>query len=314
MATGKAPARVLDGPYAQWASADDNCTLILQPVLSPTQASAAQTYSIRLGQPVYIDVTQFGPDNNVMNNGISPVTNYAQAEQEIGPLGELVLPSQAANAGPLFGVVTQVETTQGLTYSLNGGVPTWTNTSGKVLLVKLTVRQQGWGYVWVGTTSASNTICSVGSTLGVNSNFNFAVRINSPVIGQSIGVALATAINTTQCIGPVGLQSSRNQPLTAFSVPAPQGPGLVSIIPANLAGIITGAGLLIDTLQSGVQEAVSVASISYPAFTANLANAHTGNFPITGPISTQATGSMLISSVGASCVASGLVACWIDCR
>lgn len=312
MGSAKNPGRILDGPYANWGTQDENCTLILQPIPTTSLAPYAQTYTVRLGQTVYLDVTQFGPDNAVMNDGVPPATNYALAEQTMGPQGELVVMSQSANAGPLFGVIVNVEPTPGLTYQIYGGTPTWTNNSGKVLLVKITVRQQGFAYVWAGTTSANNTTCFVGSALATNVNFNYCVRNNAPTMQNTVGVALATAINTTQAIGPVQLQSSRNQPVQAFGVPAPQGPGLVSIVPASIVGIVTNTQLLIDTLQSGVQEQVSVASISYPAFTVNLANAHTGNFTITGPLQNPASGSVLISAVGTTCSMAGLVACWVN--
>lgn len=309
MAAGKNPGRILDGPYAQWGAQDENCQIIL----GTTAASLANAQNtIKLGQPVFIDVTQFGPDNNVMDNGVPPATNYATAEQTIGPLCETVVSSKSANAGPLFGIVTQVESQPGLTQSYVAGVPSWKNTSGQNLLVRLTVRQTGWGYVWVGAGSGVSNACSVGSILGVNSNNAFAIRMSSAVFGQTVGVALATAINTTQNLGPLPQQSVFNAVVNPFSVPAPQGPGLVSIIPANPAGIVTGALLLIDTLASGVQEQVSVSSISYPTFTVNLANAHTGNFPITGPNTNPAAGSMLISFVGTNNTVSGLVATWID--
>lgn len=313
MGSAKNPGRILDGPYAGWGAQDENCIVLLSNATAP--ATTTSTNVIRLGQAVYLDVTQFGPDSNVMKNSQGPASNSVLAEQEEGePLGEVCVPSQAGNHGPIFGVVTQVYPTNGLTFSYDsGGVPMWTNTTGKQLLVNATVRQQGFAYVWVGARVAITApAVLVGSTLTINSTNNFACANVSPGLLQTIGVALASAVNTYQMTGNVFTQSSQAASAKAVAIAAPQGPGQVSIVPQNMAGIIPGRVLLIDTAASGLQETVSVGSVSYPAFSTSLVNAHTGNFPITGPLSPISTSTVLISTAGTNVTATGLVAAWVS--
>jgi hypothetical protein len=286
----KSPSRVIDGPYAAWASEDETCQILL-----------SNNSTIKIGQPVCIDVTQFGPDNNVPNNAAAL------------PLCERVVATTSGNAGPIFGVVSQVYTavkpgTFTLTYvngfnanvTASGGVPTYTNVSGANLVATIAVRQLGWGYVLAGCPAAAATVGAVmvGSQLvskQPSSTNVFAQQ--GAFLGQSnVGIALATAINTIQ----------------QTPAAATQGAGVVSIIPDNMVGIVPPALILIDTLASGVQETVSVGSISYPTMSVALTNAHTGPVRITGPNSNPAVSTMLISIPGTGVTVQGLVATFIN--
>ncbi len=282
----KNPSRVIDGPYANWADTDELC-----------QISLANGSTIQLGQPVCIDVTQLGPDANIPNNAANL------------PLCERVVATTSANAGPIFGVVSGVQgAPNGITLSYingfsgatvtNGGVPTWKNTSGSTLVVNIWVRQQGWAYVLAGTAAIGQTggnSILVGSSLITTSAQVFAIQ-GTAAINTNVGVALATAINTTEQIPG-----------------APLGPGVVSVFPDSLVGLVPPALVLIDTLGSGVQEGVSVGSISYPTMSIALANAHTAGFKITGPnAGNAAKNTVLISTPGAGKTVYGLVAAFVD--
>lgn len=286
MAASKSPSRAIDGPYANWADTDELC-----------QISLANNGTIQLGQPVCIDLSQLGPDANVPNNAAAL------------PLCERVVATTSAQAGPIFGVVTGVQgSPTGVTLTningfsgatvTNGGVPTWTNKSGSTLIVTLWVRQQGWAYVLAGTAAIGQTggnSILVGSQLITTSAQIFAIQ-GTAAVQVTVGVALATAINTVQQI-----------------IGAPMGAGVVSVIPDTLVGIVPPAMLLIDTLQSGVQEAVSVGSISYPTMSIALANAHTAGFRITGPnTGIEAKNTVLISTPGAGKTVYGLVATFVN--
>lgn len=285
MSASKSPSRIIDGPYASWAQADENCRI-----------SLTNNSTIKLGQPVCIDVTQLGPDQNVPNNGVAL------------PQCEFVVATTSGNAGPVFGVVSGiVGNPVGVTGPANvNGVPTWTNKSGSTLLVTLQVRQLGYAYVWAGTAAigqpGGNSIL-VGSTLLTTSAQAFAIQ-GTAAIATTIGTALGTAINTNEGGIVAGVPTA--------GVGAPLGAGVISVAPLNMVGIVPNALVLIDSLASGVQENVSVGSISYPTFSVALANAHPAGFKITGPGSNPTKNSVLISTVGAGGTYSGLVACWVN--
>lgn len=285
MGATKSPGRVIDGPFASWDGVDENCKITL-----------TANSTIKLGQPVSIDVTQLGPDNNVPNNGAAL------------PLCEIVVATTSANAGPCFGVVSQVlGNPSSLTLSLVNGVPTWKNTSGSTVTVPILVRQQGWGYVWAGTAAIGQTggnSILVGSTLITTTAQAFAIQ-GTAAIKSTIGIALATAINTTQQVSGTMINSG-----TAAGAAAAA--GVISVVPQSLVGIVPTAMVLIDVLGSGVQEAVSVGSISYPTFSVAVANAHAAGYKVTGPNALPAVNSVLISTPGAGVVVSGLVATWIN--
>lgn len=289
-AASKNPSRVIDGPYANWADTDELC-----------QISLANNGQIQLGQPVCIDVTQLGPDANVPNNGPGFGGTL--------PLCERVVATTSANAGPIFGVVSGVQgapTGITLTYIngfsgatvTGGGVPTWTNKSGSTLVVNIWVRQQGWGYVLAGTAAIGQTgghSILVGSQLITTTAQVFAIQ-GTAAIQTTIGVALATAINTVQ-----------------QQIGAALGPGVVSVLLDSLVGVVPPALVLVDTLASGVQEAVSIGSISYPTASIALANAHTAGFRVTGPnAGNAAINTVLISTPGAGKTVYGLVAAFIN--
>jgi hypothetical protein len=285
MSTGKT-SRAIDGPNANWGADDDIATILL-----------ANLATVKIGQPLSIDVTQLGPDNNVPNNG-------AQL-----PLCERLVATTSANAGPLYGIVTSVQQPVSKTFSLTyvNGVPTYTNLTGANLVVTLWFRQLGWAYVYAGAVSIASAGAAilVGSALVTSTTQPFAVAGTS-AIGSTVGTALATAINTTES----SLASGTNTPLGVSGAPA--GPGVVSIVPNSLVGITPNTIVLIDTLQSGVQEAVSVGSISIPTFNVALANAHLGGFRITGPGTNPTKSSVLISTPGTGVTFSGLVAAYVN--
>ena len=285
MSSGKAPSRVIDGPYASWGTDDDLCQIAL-----------ASLATIKIGQPVCIDVTQLGPDNNVPNNA-------AQL-----PLCERVVATTSANAGPLFGIVTSVSQipAKGLPLSYVNGVPTYTNTSGVTLILPLTVRQQGWGYIWAGTARTGGTTpVTIGSSLITSTTLPFAIA-GTAAINVTCGTALDTAINTTES----QLAGGINNPLGVAGAAA--GPGVVSIVPNSLVGLTLNTIVLIDSLASGIQEAVSVGSISYPTFSVALTQAHPGGFKITGPATLPANAGLLISVPGSGVQITGLVASYIN--
>lgn len=306
MGASKCPTRIIDGPYAQWDAFDENCTI----VLSVTGANA-----IRIGQVVSLDVTQLGPDANVPNNGTGAPISAPLNNVGGNPIGEYVVATQSGNAGPVFGVVTQVPSTYGLTLSYVNGVPTYTNTSGQKIAVPLIVRQQGFAYVAVRTTTPANHgSVLVGSQI-VRDATSFQAIIGSPTIGAVVGVAIASAINTYQATGLCPLTTTvagAAPPAAAITVAAPQGPGVVSVIPNSLVGIVPNAMVLIDSFASGVQESVSIGKISYPTFSVALNNAHAAGFQITGPNSNPAINSVLISTCGTNNQVVALVACWVN--
>ena len=140
-------------------------------------------------------------------------------------------------------------------------MPTYTNNTGSTVTVVCQVRIQGWAYVWAGTArTGATTNVKVGDTLVTNTTNAFAISGTS-AIGSTVGFALATAINTTQ-----------------FAPGGPLAAGVVSVVPTSLVGITANTIVLIDSLGSGVQEAVSVGSISYPTFSIAVTNAHSAGF------------------------------------
>ncbi len=290
MSTGKGPSRVTDGPYANWGVDDEQCQMVL-----------ASGSTVKIGQPVALDATQLGPDNNVPNNAAAL------------PLCERVVAMTSANAGPAFGVVTVVNiggippTKMPLSYV--NGVPTYTNNTGSTATVFLTVCQLGFAYVWTGASSVTaNTAVTIGAKLISSSSFNFAIA-GSAAIGTTIGYAINTAINTTeQALTVPNVNSTGVLGIAG----APQGPGVVSIVPGSMVGVTPNTIVLIDTLGSGVQEAVSVGSISYPTFAVALANAHGGGFRITGPATNPAFGGVLISVPANALQYSSLVAAYVN--
>lgn len=295
MSAGKT-SRVTDGPYANWGSDDDTAQFVMAPGVS-----------LRLGQPLCIDVTQLGPDQNVPNNAA------------LLPQCERLVLSTSGNAGPLFGVLTSISANasaggpqvQQLQFKPINGIPTWTNNSASNYIATVSVRQVGWAYVYAGTVTGGRAV-KIGDPLIVNSSNAFAVAASVAVggsepIGQLVGTALGTAINTTQGGIPAG-----SAQVPTLGLGAPAGPGVVSVVPLSLAGIAVGSILLIDTIASGVQESVSVGSISYPTFSIALANAHTSGFKITGPTANAAISTNLIS-VANQQTTTALVACWVNC-
>lgn len=280
MSQGKGPGRTTNGPFANWGTDDDVCEFVL--------ASAA---TLKLGQVLCLDVTQLGPDNNVPNNGVAP------------PLCERTVATTSANAGDVFGVVTNVgNVPTGVNVTRVNGVQTWTNSSGSSVVLTVDVRQLGWGYVFAGTVSIASTGASilVGSRLITSTTQAFAVR-GTAAIGQTVGTALGTAINTTQ--GTASFLGAPGSPAAA---------GVISVVPQSMVGIVPNAIVLIDSLQSGVQEAVSVGSISIPSFSIAITNAHPAGFRITGPNTPPAINSVLISTPGTGVTYSGLVAAYIN--
>ncbi len=289
MSSGKAPGRVIDGPYANWGSDDD----IGQVVLS-------NGANLKLGQPLCIDVTQLGPDQNVPNNAA------------LLPQCERLVAATSVNAGTLFGVLTSIGTNvpKGLVLANISGIPTWTNSSGSPMVIPLTVRQLGWAYVYAGTVTGGRAV-KIGDPLVVTSANAFAVSNSTGIggstpFGQTVGTALGTAIRTTEGGIPAGSGA-----IPTVGLGAPAGPGVISVVPLSLVGITINTILLIDSLGSGVQESVSVGSISYPTFSIALANAHAGNFPITGPNVNAAISTNLIS-VGNVVTTTGLVAAYVN--
>jgi hypothetical protein len=287
VSTGKGPSRVTDGPYANWGVDDEQ-----------GQIALAAGATIKIGQPLALDVTQFGPDNNVPNNGAAL------------PLCERLVAVTSANAGDLFGVVTVVNpgsvapTKFPLTYV--NGVPTYTNLTGSTFTVLVTVCQLGWAYVWAGTArTGATTNVTVGCQLVTNSTNAFAIA-GSAAIGSTVGQALATAVNTTESYIASGLN------VPAGSAGAAMGPGVVSIVPNSLQSITPNLIVLIDSLASGVQESVSVGSISYPTFSVALTNAHAGGFRITDTRTSAANASLLISVPGAGVSETALVAAYVN--
>lgn len=288
MSTGKT-SRVTDGPYANWGADDE-----------VGQVSLANGSTLKLGQPLCVDVTQLGPDNNVPNNG----ANLALCERLVA--------CTSGNAGALFGVLTGITVSlpKGVTFAKIGGIPTWTNSSGAAVILTVTVRQLGWAYVYAGTITGGRAV-KIGDPLVVNSSNAFAVTSSVAIggtqaIGQGVGTALGTAINTVQGGIPAASGS-----IPTVGLGAPAGPGVVSIVPLSLAGIAINTIVLIDSLASGVQEAVSVGAISYPTFSVALANAHAGNFPITGPATNAAISTNLIS-VANQQTTTALVAAYVN--
>lgn len=283
MAGNKGPGRVIDGPYANWGSEDEI-----------GQISLAAGATLKLGQPVAIDVTQLGPDNNVPNNAAAL------------PLCERVVATTSANAGPLFGIITAVTQipSSGVPLTNVQGVPTWTNNTGSTIILPLTVRQLGWAYVYAGAVgiAAGGSSVIVNSKLIASTTQAFAVN-GTAAIGTFIGTALATAINTTKTAIVNNVFATGG---------AAQGPGVISVVPNNIVGITPNTIVLIDSLASGVQEAVSVGSISYPTFSVALANAHPAGFRITGPATNPAINSVLISTPGTNVTYSGLVAAYVN--
>lgn len=283
----KTPGRVIDGPTANWATGDENAKI-----------SLANNGTLKLGQPLCIDVTQLGPDQNVPNNAAAL------------PQCEYLVATTSANAGPFFGVVSTVQgNPTGIKQSTVSGVPTWTNTSGSTLVVPITVRQLGFAYIYAGTAAIGQTggnSILVGSTLITTSAQTFAIQ-GTAAIGSTIGTALATAINTTE----QGIPAGAGQVVTA-GLGAAAAAGVVSVVPGVIAGLVPNALVLIDSIASGVQETVSVGSISYPTFSIALANAHGGNFAVKGPNSNPTKNSVLISTPGAGVTIAGLVACWMS--
>lgn len=290
MSAGKTP-RVTDGPYANWGADDEIGTI-----------SLANGATLALGQPLCLDVTQLGPDNNVPNNG-------AQLA-----LAERLVAATSGNAGALFGVLTGITVglPTGVTLTQVAGVPTWTNSSGAAVILTCQFRQLGWAYVFAGSaaTAATGRAVKIGDPLVVNATQANAVSSNVALggalpPGQTVGYALGTAINTNQAQIPVpgnGVPVGRG---------APAGPGVVSVTPLSLVGITPNTILLIDSLASGVQEAVSVGSVSYPTFSIALANAHAGGYKITGPATNAAISTVLISVANLRAT-TGLVAAYVN--
>ena len=271
MSASKAPSRTLDGPYASFATYDEQAQVVL-----------ANGAAIVLGQPLCLDLTNLGPDNNVANNGAAS----AQAER-------LVF-TNSANAGPLFGVFLGFPlggAPKGFSLTVasatNGGAQTYTNNSGATIVATVNVRQTGWGYVFVGLTAAGTTV-AVGSTLIISAAQVFAL-VGAPSIQKTVGNALATAINTSS---PTAVVAGAARVVT----------------PLSMVGITALTPLLIDSLASGLQETVTPTAITQTTFTATFAQSHNAGFPITG--SSTAVGAALITTGAA--LATGIIAAYIE--
>jgi hypothetical protein len=257
MSALKSPARVIDGPYANFAAFDESAQIVL-----------AASATLVLGQALALDVTNLGPDNNVANNG----TALAQCER--------LVPTTSGNAGPLFGIFNGFPNgvlPKGFTLTVasatNGGAPTYTNASGASVVQAIVVRQSGWGYVWAGVAAASGAAVNVGSALITNSTQAWAIA-GSASITKTVGTALATAINTT---GPSTIAA-----------------GSRTVTPVSMVGITTSTPLLIDSLASGIQETVTPSAVTATTFTATFVNGHSAGFGITGSQTTS--GNTLIAN------------------
>ena len=272
MSTMKSPSRVIDGPYASFATADENAQIVI--------ASAA---TLVLGQPLSLDVTQLGPDANVPNNGVA----LAQCER--------LVPSTSAAAGPIFGIFTGFPNgvlprgfVQAQSSATNGGALTYTNNSGATATLAINVRQTGFGYVWAGVAATGGAAVNIGSTLVINATQAYAIA--GTVVGlATVGTAIASAVFTSY---PVSIAA-----------------GSRTITPVSMVGITAATPLLIDSLVSGLQEVVTPSAVTATTFTATFANAHTAGFSITGPNAPQAKGTALIAN---NASATGLVACMIE--
>jgi hypothetical protein len=271
MSASKSPGRVIDGPYANFATYDENA-----------QVNLAASGTLVLGQPLCLDLTNLGPDNNVPNNGSA----LAQCERLVATTN--------ANAGPVFGIflgfpngVLPKGFTLTVASATNGGAPTYTNNSGASAIVPVNVRQSGWGYVFAGTAAASPVAITVGSALVTSTTLTYLVAGTATIL-KTGGTAIATAINTTSPTAVVA------------------GAGRV-VTPVSMVGITTSTPLLIDSLASGVQETVTPSAVSSTTFTATFVNGHAAGFGITGAAS--ALGATLIP---ATISLSGLVAAYIE--
>ncbi len=282
MSIGKFP-RITDGPFAAWGADDDIGILTL-----------ANGSNVKLGQPLCIDMTKLGQDNNVPLNGVNP------------PLCEQLVASTNTNAGDIFGILTNVSgpLPKNVVVSNVQGIPTWTNSTGSTITLLVDVRQQGWAYVYAGTAAigqTGGTSVLVGSRLITTSAQAFAI-VGTAAAGVTVGMALATAIQTNQGGIVAGVPTAGNG--------APAAAGVISVVPQSIVGITPNTLVLIDSLAGGVQEQVSVGSISYPTFAIAVANAHPAGFRITGSQTTKS--GVLISTVGAGNTMPGLVATWVN--
>jgi hypothetical protein len=237
----KSPGRVIDGPYAAWGAYDEAAQVVL--------ASGA---TLVVGQPLCLDLTNLGPDNNIPNNGAA----LAQCERLVA--------TTSANAGPVFGVFTGFPNgaiPSGVALTVSGGLMTYTNNNTNSVTAAVNVKQSGWGYVYAGTASSSPAAISVNSSLIISSSYAYAIAGTAAIL-KTVGTALATAVNTSSS--------------------AAVATGSHAITPASMVGITTTTALLIDSLQSGVQETVTPSAVTSTTFTATFANAHAANFAITG--------------------------------
>lgn len=282
MSVGKFP-RITDGPFANWGADDDIGILTL------TNGS-----NVKLGQPLCLDMTKLGPDNNVPLNAVNP------------PLAEQLVATTNANAGDIYGILTNIQGTlpKNVTVANVQGIQTWTNNTGSTITLLVDVRQQGWAYVYAGTAAIGQTggvSVLVGSRLITTSAQAFAI-VGTAATGLTVGMALATAIQTNQGGIVAGVPTSGNG--------APAAAGVISVVPQSIVGITPNTLVLIDSLAGGVQEQVSVGSISYPTFSIAVANAHPAGFRVTGSQTTKS--GVLISTVGAGITMPGLVATWVN--
>lgn len=278
-------ARVTDGPYANWGADDEVGQIVL-----------ANNGTLTLGQPLAIDVTQLGPDQNVPNNAA------------LLPQCERLVATTSANAGPIFGIFTSISAglVRGVTQSLVAGITTFTNNSGSNVTLTVAVRQLGWAYVYCGTAAIGQTggnSILVGSSLITTAAQPWAIQ-GTAAIGTVVGTALGTAINTTEAGLLAGIQTP--------GLGAPVNPGVISVVPLSMVGITPNTLVLVDSQPSGVQEQVSVGSISYPTFSIAIANAHPAGFRITGPAINPVKNAVLISTVGAGKTYQGLVAAYVN--
>ena len=271
MSASKTPGRVIDGPYAAWAQTDEVAQIVL--------AAAA---TLVLGQPLCLDLTNLGPDNNVPNNAAA----LSQCERLVA--------TTSANAGPVFGVFIgfpNASLPKGIaaptvSSATNGGAPTYTNNSGATITATVNIRKSGWGYVFAGTASSSPTAITVFSKMIISASYPYAI-VGTPAPFASVGAAIATAINTTS-------------PTTIAA-------GSRTVTPVSMVGITTTTPLLIDTLVGGQQETVTPSAVTATTFTATFANGHAASYPITGAANGPSS-----SLIAANASASGLVTALIS--
>jgi hypothetical protein len=209
-----------------------------------------------------------------------PTADFLGAEVQCNvPVGSIIRQgslwcldlSQAAMAPSAVqgGGVTQLFQPTGFTPTATVGVPTWSVNAGKLLgayqgatftttiaFQPINVQNTGFGMVLMsaeGGTAVnlnSNLVMSVAITGG-----HVGARAGAFASGTQVGQASVAPINTT-FTGPVAAGSNTVTLGSNTIIGATSGLPL-----ANIYGITTTTVLLVDTIQSGVQEAVTPSAI-----------------------------------------------------